>query len=192
MMHIACFYTRTVQANCLEALRRYAPDTEYVHVDKDDSESYAREIAKRWDGSDDLVIIEHDNEITAEVIPSFAACDQPWCSYQYEIFSPPYTRLCDTGFGCTRFSKELQQKISFRDRVLELPCEVCGSPHAYWGELDMRLCTQISDALNIGVHVHGQINHYHPYQAIEPDENGEYPEPGGVDSFEGGFRHVRR
>lgn len=191
-MRVSCFYTATVQANCLAALRAYAPQTEYVQVSQADIYDYGQQLAKRWDGSSDLVTVEHDNEITAEVLDSFAACPRPWCSFAYEIFSPPNTRLCDTGLGCTRFSKELQEKFDFAWHVLEKPCGGCGNAHApHWGELDVRIYSQLSTELNLSVHVHGQVRHYHPYQALEPDENGNFPEVGGFDSFEGGFRRVK-
>jgi hypothetical protein len=47
----------------------------------------------RWNGDDDLVIVEHDNTFTAEQLQSFEDCQEPWCSFGYLRF--------------TRFRKEL-------------------------------------------------------------------------------------
>lgn len=172
MTRIMVSHIGDIQADCAAALRLYAPDAEYADC-SGDGQAYARLIAERWTGEDDLVIIEHDNEIDHEVLPSFGACGEPWCTYEYEIFPPPLTRWCDTGLGCVRFTAALQREFDFAAEIMK-PCEHCDGTHAHWGTIDVRVAHGLGN-LHYSPHVHGRIRHYHPYQALEPDENGEFP-----------------
>jgi hypothetical protein len=179
----------TVHANCAAALRAHVPAAEYVQVDTDDDQSYARLIGERWTGRDDLVLIEHDNEVTAEVLPSFAACPQPWCTYEYEIFPPPWTRWCDTGLGCARFTAALQREFDFAAEILKA-CGSCGGTHVHWGTVDVQLAAGLASR-HLSPHVHGRIRHFHPYRALEPDANGEFPAFGPLlEEVNGEFRRV--
>lgn len=189
-MRIAISHVGSIEASCATALQLYAPDAEYIDCRGDD-QTYARLISERWTGEDALVIIEHDNEITADVLPSFASCLEPWCVYEYEIFSPPWTRMCNTGLGCVRFSADLQRKVDFNEHVLKT-CPSCGDIHAFWGNIDVKLASGLENYLHNGPHVHGTIRHFHPYQFIEPDEDGNYPGPGEIETFSGGFKRVER
>jgi hypothetical protein len=168
VMRIMCSHAGNVQAETAAALARYAPQAEYVDTSADPM-SYARAIAERWNQGGALMIVEHDNEITADVIPSFEACPEPWCTYQYEIFAPPWTRMCDTGLGCTRFSAAFQRDFNFGELVVDKPCSNCGKPHAIWGSLDFTITVQIGAHMKgVQHHVHGTVRHFHPYQAINP------------------------
>ena len=187
-MHIICCHTGYVQANCWGALSKYAPDTEFYDVTSDER-AYGRTIADKWNRGDTLVLIEPDNEITSEVLPSFAACNEPWCTYSYPVFAPPWTRQCDTGLGCVKFSISLQQDFSFRYYLLEKTCKECGELHDFWGALDFRLNFYLRDR-GIEPHIHGEIKHYHPYQAIDSDAT-EGPRAGAV-IFKGSIRNLGR
>lgn len=167
-MHILCCHTGSVQANCLAALHEYAPGTEFLDVSAD-ARDYGRAIAERWNKGKTLILVEQDNEITLEVLPSFAECDEPWCTYAYEVFAPPWTRWCETGLGCVKFSISLQQDFPFGYRMLEEPCKECGALHDFWGALDFRLHFFLSTQLHLKPHVHGRIRHFHPYQVVDPD-----------------------
>lgn len=168
-MRVCCFHTGTVQADCAAALNAFAPRAEYVLVDKSSDSSYAQEINRRWDSGDDLVIVEHDNEIREGTLPSFAACPQPWCTFAYQIFAPPWTMMCETGLGCVRFSAALQREFSFEKYILGA-CDRCGNVHDFWGELDVRFSTELNLRLGLAQpHVHGEIRHFHPYQPVDPD-----------------------
>jgi len=166
MVTVLCCHVGAIQANTAEALAKYAPPVDYVNV-AGDPFAYGKAIASRWSKGSDLVIIEPDNEITAEVIPSFTECSQPWCTYAYEIFAPPWTRMCDTCLGCVRFSAELQRKFDFEYHVLREPCETCNTPHATYGELDCRIAHLLTKLYGLSPHVHGEVRHLHPYQAVE-------------------------
>jgi hypothetical protein len=165
-MLVVCSHTGSIQANCAEALRRHAPETVYEDTSAG-PDAYARMIARYWDADGDLVLIEHDNEITADVLPSFAACSRSWCTFGYEIFAPPWTTLCETGLGCTRFTPEFRRRINFRDEVLNGLCDTCGKTHSHWGELDYRVAA-LAEKAGFPVHVHGTVRHFHPYQPSDP------------------------
>lgn len=184
-MKVMVSHAGHVQANCAEAFRKYAPEAEYVDTAADDH-AYGDEIAKRWNLGSDLVIFEHDNEITAEVLPSFAGCPEPWCTYAYEIFAPPWTRLVETAIGCVKFSARLQQELSWRDDVLDGLCPECNVTHDYhWGMLDARISVILIMHKGLQPHVHGEVRHYHPYLAVDPEAGAK-----GALDFEGGFKHV--
>lgn len=186
-MRVMVAHTGTVQSNCAAALRLYAPGAEYVDTSASD-QAYGEAIAARWNIGGDLVTVEHDNEITAEVLPSFAACPEPWCTYAYEIFAPPWTMICETALGCTKFSAEFQAKFDFTERVLNGVCVQCHVVHQHhWGDLDARIATQVATYEQLSPHVHGQVNHYHPYLATVPGDKG--PRRPAVD-FEGEFHRV--
>lgn len=165
MTRVLCCYVTAVQADCAAALAAFAPGAEYACVAGDDR-AYGREIAARWGGTQDLVIIEPDNEITAEVLPSFDACPEPWCTYAYECFPPPETRLFAACLGCTRFSARFQREFSFAERVLAEPC-TCGEIHDTWRDLDW-VTAHRAQLAGFAPHVHGEIRHFHPYLPFGP------------------------
>lgn len=105
-MRVCCFYT-SLHPACEAAL---PPGTELVWTGADD-QHYWRELMARWDGSDDLVTIEHDVEIHDGVLPAFAACGAAWCAFAYE-YSPATPGTLATGaLGCTRFSTRVQRQF---------------------------------------------------------------------------------
>ncbi len=113
-MRIACFWTDLHPA----AQRALPVDAELVWVGDSDT-AYWRELSKRWDGSDDLMVIEHDIEIHADVVPQFTRCPSDWCCFPYqygprwpgdhEINAWPGDQIIIGALGCTRFSAELQR-----------------------------------------------------------------------------------
>lgn len=186
-MHIMCAHAGSVEADAAAALARFAPGAEYVDTSADDL-AYGRAIAERWNRGGDLVIIEHDNVITAGVITSFAACGQLWCTFAYAIFAPPWTRMCDTGLGCTRFSAAFQDRFDFQALVMEDRCSNCGNVHAIWGSLDFRISVLVTATMpDVQVHVHGEVPHLHPYQALSPEDAASGGAPVLV---KGGFRRL--
>src|SRR6266516_3894602 len=103
-MRIACFYTE-LHPVCVAAL---PTGTELVWTG-DGDDHYWNELTKRWDGHDDLLIIEHDIEIHDDVIPQLQACPSAWCTFPYE-YGPrwPGHTITDA-LGCTRFTAQLQR-----------------------------------------------------------------------------------
>lgn len=168
-MRVLCCYVKPVQADTAAALALYAPQAEYVRLSVEDQYGYGWAIAERWLGVDDLLIVEPDNVITGEVVPSLTSCGKPWCSFGYEIFPPPYTRICTTGLGCTRFSAQLQREFDFPQIIMRDLCADCGGQHGQWGTLDCRIQTELLRR-NTQVHVHGTVGHLHPYDYVDPEK----------------------
>lgn len=127
-----------------------APQAEHVNVSGDDF-AYWRAIDDCWDGSDDLIIAEQDNQINQGVLPSFESCRQPWCVYAYQGWSSSV--LLDQSLGCTRFSAGLQEQVTLSE-ISHVPVK--------WDVIDRA----ISDALKsrgYTAHTHGVIKHHHSY-----------------------------
>jgi hypothetical protein len=148
-----------------EALEKYAPEAEFVYVG-DHDEAYWQALNDAWTGDDDLVIIEQDIEITADVLPSFQGCKQHWCSYAYT--GPRNWAVLTSCLGCTKFSAALQRAFSFPDMVSV----------KHWEYLDVQVAAKIQQNACIlsGVrnssslpHVHGRVNHLHDYGDCIPE-----------------------
>jgi hypothetical protein len=75
MQVLACYTGMDVRTQL--ALAGHAPAADIVCTG-DAGTEYWRQISSRRNGRDDLVIIEQDVQITADVLPSFAACPEPW------------------------------------------------------------------------------------------------------------------
>jgi hypothetical protein len=147
-MRVVFCYAGRPHPKALRALDLYAPGAERVDTSGDPT-NYWREIAQRWDGADDLVLIEQDNEITAKVLPSFAACDLDWCTYEYDgLFGKLRQSL-----GCTKFSAALQRRF---------PPDVIAGPGMVWFLIDPRI-GKLFGLHNLSCHVHGSVKHYHDY-----------------------------
>jgi hypothetical protein len=127
-----------------------APQAEYIDVSGGDF-AYWHEIRARWDGTDDLVIVEQDNQISQNVIPGFEACDQPWCLYAYQGWSASV--MLDQSLGCTRFSAQLQRDVPFRD---------FSQASVKWDVID-RVISGCLKSREYEPHVHGVIKHHHSY-----------------------------
>lgn len=165
-MRIICCY-RWLNNLTRESLERYAPEVELIKTE--DPQDLPNAIRDRWNGEEDLVIVEQDKEITAEVIPSFQACDQFRCAYSYYINPDPYTREVDIGLGCTRFSAEVQQIVpatewyEMKDLWAWGYCPDCDGKGC-WRFLDSRINVVMLNH-NIIPHCHGRVKHHHWYPA---------------------------
>ena len=107
-MRVLCAHT-SLRPKTRAALERYAPQTEFVDVSGDDY-AYWRQIALRWGGGEDLLVVEHDIEIHENVIPQLEACSEPWCTFAYKLWNPDV--WCYNALGCTRFSASLMADIT--------------------------------------------------------------------------------
>lgn len=72
---------------------------------------YFRWFASLWaaEPAADLVCIEQDVAIHDQVIPQFAACPQPWCSFGWLVGPGQHSYWW---LGCTKFSAELQRNVN--------------------------------------------------------------------------------
>ncbi|HEY7046580.1 MAG TPA: hypothetical protein VH373_05120 [Jatrophihabitantaceae bacterium] len=104
-MRVLVPYTR-LHPETARRLARFAPDAVLRAIEIDDRTGYWRVLAEAWAWPGDLVVIEHDIGIDADVLPGFAACPEPVCARPYRWTSGD--RLI-TGFGCVRFRAEVKQ-----------------------------------------------------------------------------------
>lgn len=163
-MRIICCYASAPHPKTEEAIKKFAPDTEFVKVEG--LFGYPEAIENRWTGESDLVVIESDKEITADVIPSFLACDEPWCTFKYKSFPQPYRREISTGLGCVKFSVEVQREVDTSEFICEdvpwQPCRLCEGKGC-WRQLDARITMALENHCFDYPHVHGHIRHHHVY-----------------------------
>jgi len=164
------------------AVKAYAPNAIFCDTSTD-IYAYNRAIANHWNTGEDLIVIEDDKVITADVLPSFAACPGDWCVFAYNTYPEPYTRVIDIGLGCTKFSAKAQTWFG-PDKFLvpddpdwgECPdCEGAGC----WRYLDSRIDRNFWDR-QIRSHVHGAVNHLHVYAEDWGETFGKYMYGGPV------------
>lgn len=182
-MRVICPYAGSVEPKTSISLTRYAPSAERIDV-SESIYAYGDVIASRWDGTDDLVIIEQDNEITANVLSSFSSCGKPWCVYVYDIFPMPYTKATPLGLGCTKFSPEAQKAISVSDFIGPDPdflpkCKRCDGKGC-WIYLDARITGALM-VKGFEYHAHGKIRHHHKYPDAKTWAVDQYKQFEGLD-----------
>ena len=191
-MRVICAYTNLHPATA-EALAKYAPDAELFETPG--TFDYNHVIESVWDSGDDLVVIEQDKIITAEVISSFAACNHDWCVYSYDTFPPPYTMEVSIGLGCTKFSARVQHDIPvseflYGDDPAWPTCPNCNGVGC-WRYLDSRIDKCLWER-NVPTYVHGRVEHMHSYPDPENwTENYAFCAAGTV-TVAGEFRNVTR
>jgi hypothetical protein len=153
---------QSLKPQTYRALTKYCPigQLEMINVGGHDH-NYWREVSTRWKGEEDLVIIEQDNVLTAEVLPSFAGCEEPWCCYQYVADGPMLDGNVFTchSIGCSRFSAALQRAI---------PIEVISDVPLKWDVIDQVL-GRILRGNGFHPHVHGEVEHLHNYTISSAD-----------------------
>jgi hypothetical protein len=149
-------YTRLHPATS-RLLNRHTASHWRVRLDPDDTTAYWSLLASAWREPGDLVIVEHDVGISAEVIPGFAACPEPFCGNPYRI-----GRQLLTALGCARFSADLK---AAEPDLLDVVGEIGGDgyPARDWRRLDMRIA-KVLRGRGYRQHWHEPIvNHYRKY-----------------------------
>jgi hypothetical protein len=161
MARLVCMYGATFPApatldpRVAAALKRYAPaaglDIEWVDT-APDLQVYADELGKRWGRGEDLIIVEQDKEVFPGQLESMLGCGEPWCGMTFWQNPVPHTALVLGGFGCTRFSPEVQDMIPVS---------------AFRGETQVGIDRRFYDWLishhGFGCHLHGHVLHHHVY-----------------------------
>jgi hypothetical protein len=154
MTRLCCLYNN-LDPRAETALTKHAVtaglDVEWVDT-SGSQQAYADALEERWTGEEDLILIEQDKEIYYACLPSLMDCDELWCAYTYWIFPVPHTVLALGGFGVTKFSAELQQKVSV--------AEFRGEEQV---NIDRRFCDLLKEKLGIGCCLHGNVVHHHVY-----------------------------
>lgn len=142
----------------LGALTAFAPGAELVDTSGSPF-AYWAEIAARWTGEADLVIIEQDIEIHEQVMPGFAECPAPWCVYPYQVRDRE--TLLDFGLGCVRFRAAAQLMVTEAD-IFAQPgfCELCHGAQGCWMHLDCQIAWAMqAHGLIQCIHWPGVIHH---------------------------------
>jgi hypothetical protein len=147
-MRILCCYANNFTPETQLALDLYAPDAERVDT-SGPQHNYWREICKRWDGTDDLILIEQSIEITPEVMPAFSKCEHDWCTFGYNGL---FGKL-EQSLGCTKFSAALQRRF---------PHDVIAGPNMVWHLIDFRI-GKFFGMHGLTCYVHGSVEHHHDY-----------------------------
>ena len=139
-----------------ELLDEFAPDHKRVYVGAT-TESYFELLAAEWQVPGDLVIVEQDNALRADVLPSFHACESMWCGFPYPIGANDLVCL-----GMTRFRDAL--KIAEPD-LLEIVGQdgTGGLPPKVWQRLDIRILEELHHR-GYEQHAHLPVTeHFHKY-----------------------------
>jgi hypothetical protein len=136
-----------------ESLARYAPDAEIIPIPADDISRPWADYAARW-GQDDLVVIEQDVIIHADVLPQFAACPEPWCLFPARHYATAGGWMT-TGIMCNRFRMEFMQAVPVE--AVEAVPGSCGSCRGVnprcWAHLDGKT-REAGEAAGFRLHVH--------------------------------------
>lgn len=155
MTRLMCVFTE-LDPRTEASLKRHAPaaglEVEWVNTGES-LQAYAAELEKRWDGTEDLIVVEHDKEIYADTLPSLMSCCHLWCGYAYWVGVAPHTALAIAGFGVTRFSAAVQHLV---------PVDKFAGP--YWHGIDRRFYDYLLENHGTVCHLHGQVTHHHVYE----------------------------
>ena len=167
-MTVLCCPASSPHPDALAALEKHAPAAELADVSGDDF-GYWREIRARWQGTDDLIIIEQDIEIGPDTVRSLEGCPEDWCCFAYPIFQTK-VRL-KNGLGCTKFSAKAQQAVTAR-KIAEgfALCATCKGQGCWW-HLDGRISSLLKRE-GLQPHVHGNVTHLHDYGTFVPPPAG--------------------
>jgi len=171
-MNVMCCFT-DLRPETERAVKSFAPDALFADT-SGSATAYWEAIKSHWAGVEDLVVIEQDIVITADVVPSFKDCSELWCSYKY--FGPKHLGYLSRSLGCTKFSAELQRLVSVEDildsvfraepGVKVVNVSDAGDPE--WHVVDVTISSAM-DRRNIEPHVHGEVEHLHDYAECNVD-----------------------
>lgn len=162
MVRVICAYVngdepgapRGLHPLCEQALAKYAPDAE-MHYVGTRHDAYRELLDEVWRDGKSFLVVEHDIEIHADVIPEALDCAEPWCAWQYVVGSDP-NGFVETSLGCTRFSADL---------LRDFPAGISGLPVRDWRRIDCELSPRLRTA-GYAPHVHlPAVLHHHAYPA---------------------------
>lgn len=145
-------YTRLHPATAA-SIAEHAPHAELTQLAETDGLAYWRLLDTIWRDGRDVVIIEHDNALRADVLPSFDACPRLWCTFPYQ---GEHALIPRGALGCVRFRGMLMT----RDPDLWMRFD-----RRHWQRLDSELSTRLMHPpFTIEPCVHTPpILHYHVY-----------------------------
>lgn len=168
---VLCAYT-DLDPRAEEALDLYAPGAAKVDV-KGDGDAmgpgagfiYGRLLRDWVARGEAFAIVEHDVVLHDEVMPSFEACLEPWCSYPYSTAKGG--RMYEA-LGCVRYRREAVQAIREDAPVFGI---------MPWYGLDQVMCRLLMDAGLLPHHHWPMVEHQHnQYLGFDAREDGRDPE----------------
>jgi len=136
------------------SLAEHAPAAEIIPIPADDISRPWADYAERW-ATDDLVVIEQDVIIHADVLPQFQSCPEPWCLFPARHYATGPDGWMTTGILCNRFRREFMEAVPVE--AVEAQggsCGRCGGINRKcFGHLDCR--TREACAASVfKIHVH--------------------------------------
>lgn len=145
---------------CEAALARYAPQAELFDLGNSPT-AYHALLSELWAAGGSFLVVEHDIEIGAHVVPEAEACPEPWCAWPYVVGSSR-EGFIESSLGCTRFSAEILTAVP--DLMSMLPVRD-------WRRLDCEMSPRLR-AAGFEPHVHAPpVLHHHTYPRL-PEEGG--------------------
>jgi hypothetical protein len=135
------------------SLAAHAPDTLIIPIPAGDISRPWSDYAERW-GEDDLVVIEQDVIIHADVLPGFERCPEPWCLYPARHYAQGGGWMLD-GIMCNRFRVEFMRAVPVEAvEAVYGSCSRCrGRNPKCFAHLDGRT-REAGEAAGFKIHVH--------------------------------------
>jgi len=142
-MRVCCAYT-ALHPLADAALTRFAPAAERYELGLQ-TDAYWVLLDSLWRDGESFLLIEHDIEIHADVIPQLEQCGEPWCVLPYEAAGDDDgDRHLYGSLGCTRFGSELLQAH---------PMFMTNLPVRDWRRLDCEMLPRLQQ-LGYTQHIH--------------------------------------
>lgn len=157
-MRVVCLY-RSLDPRTKSSLDKYSPvpvdwvETPTVDHGEEADDCYARALEQRWDGDDDLMLVEQDKEIEAGTLEDMEGCSELWCGYTYWMWPSPHTTLAVGGFGVVRFSPQIRKFVP-----------VSEFEGAWQQGIDRRFYDTVKERYGAVMHIHGHVVHHHVYE----------------------------
>ena len=135
------------------SLAEHAPDALIIPIPADDITRPWSDYAERW-GTDDLVVIEQDVVIHADVLPGFERCPEPFCLYPGRHYTTGGGWM-KTGILCNRFRREFMEAVPVEAvEAIYGCCPDCrGVNPKCWRHLDGKV-REAGEAAGFKIHVH--------------------------------------
>jgi hypothetical protein len=160
-------YVAPAHATTIGTVHLYAPDADWVEIDRGDDEAYWRLLADLWSASEDFMLVEHDMELNGGEVEAFEECPNSWCVAPYEGKQPIWTGrrnqqaprgpvVFRCALGCTRFRSSL---------LLELPDAVTHMRLKHWQRLDSQLASYLFQHGKKACEHEPYVTHLHDYDA---------------------------
>lgn len=140
-------------AETRESLAEHAPGALIIPIPAGDITRPWRDYAARW-GTDDLLIVEQDVILHADVIPQLEACPEPWCLFPARHPAQGGGFMLD-GIMCNRFRREFMEAVPVAAVEAQYgSCSRChGENPQCWAHLDGRT-REAGEAAGFKIHVH--------------------------------------